>query len=112
MSMILLEPAYKILHTTVKFKRRTISVSPEAHGSKSCRLQMLHIGFFVGDASLLQYLSIGRVPDRSGPATHCHVDIECRQMTARKVIAEITRGKPDTTQTLLHGPALWGSSSF
>jgi Aldo/keto reductase family len=27
MSMILLEPAYKILHTTVKFKRRTISVS-------------------------------------------------------------------------------------
>jgi len=28
MSMILLEPAYKILHTTVKFKRRTISVSP------------------------------------------------------------------------------------
>jgi hypothetical protein len=28
MSMILLEPAYKILHTTVKFKRRTISVTP------------------------------------------------------------------------------------
>jgi hypothetical protein len=28
MSMILLEPAYKILHTTVKFKRRTISVNP------------------------------------------------------------------------------------
>jgi hypothetical protein len=28
MSMILLEPAYKILHATVKFKRRTISVSP------------------------------------------------------------------------------------
>jgi hypothetical protein len=27
-SMILLEPAYKILHTTVKFKRRTISVAP------------------------------------------------------------------------------------
>jgi hypothetical protein len=26
--MILLEPAYKILHTTVKFKRRTISVTP------------------------------------------------------------------------------------
>ncbi len=26
--MILLEPAYKILHTTVKFKRRTISVIP------------------------------------------------------------------------------------
>jgi hypothetical protein len=26
--MILLEPAYKILHTTVKFKRRTISVKP------------------------------------------------------------------------------------
>jgi hypothetical protein len=28
MSMILLEPAYKILHTPVKFKRRTISVTP------------------------------------------------------------------------------------
>jgi len=28
MSMILLEPAYKILHTKVKFKRRTISVTP------------------------------------------------------------------------------------
>jgi hypothetical protein len=28
MSMILLEPAYKILHSTVKFKRRTISVTP------------------------------------------------------------------------------------
>jgi hypothetical protein len=28
MSMILLEPAYKILHATVKFKRRTISVTP------------------------------------------------------------------------------------
>jgi hypothetical protein len=28
MSMILLEPAYKILHTTVEFKRRTISVTP------------------------------------------------------------------------------------
>jgi len=28
MSMILLEPAHKILHTTVKFKRRTISVTP------------------------------------------------------------------------------------
>jgi len=28
MSMILLEPAYKILHVTVKFKRRTISVTP------------------------------------------------------------------------------------
>jgi hypothetical protein len=28
MSMILLEPAYKILHPTVKFKRRTISVNP------------------------------------------------------------------------------------
>jgi hypothetical protein len=27
MSMILLEPAYKILHTTVKFKRRAISVT-------------------------------------------------------------------------------------
>jgi hypothetical protein len=27
MSMILLEPAYKILHTKVKFKRRTISVA-------------------------------------------------------------------------------------
>src|ERR1035437_6241281 len=27
MSMILLEPAYKILHTTVKFKRRTILVN-------------------------------------------------------------------------------------
>src|ERR1022692_5318975 len=27
MSMILLEPAYKILHTAVKFKRRTISVT-------------------------------------------------------------------------------------
>ena len=26
--MILLEPAYKILHTKVKFKRRTISVTP------------------------------------------------------------------------------------
>jgi hypothetical protein len=26
--MILLEPAHKILHTTVKFKRRTISVTP------------------------------------------------------------------------------------
>ena len=26
--MILLEPAYKILHTTVEFKRRTISVTP------------------------------------------------------------------------------------
>jgi hypothetical protein len=26
--MILLEPAYKILHTPVKFKRRTISVTP------------------------------------------------------------------------------------
>jgi hypothetical protein len=26
--MILLEPAYKILHTMVKFKRRTISVTP------------------------------------------------------------------------------------
>jgi hypothetical protein len=26
--MILLEPAYKILHATVKFKRRTISVTP------------------------------------------------------------------------------------
>jgi hypothetical protein len=25
--MILLEPAHKILHTTVKFKRRTISVT-------------------------------------------------------------------------------------
>jgi hypothetical protein len=25
--MILLEPAYKILHTAVKFKRRTISVT-------------------------------------------------------------------------------------
>jgi hypothetical protein len=25
--MILLEPAYEILHTTVKFKRRTISVT-------------------------------------------------------------------------------------
>jgi hypothetical protein len=30
MSMILLEPAHKILHTTVKFKRRTISVTPFA----------------------------------------------------------------------------------
>jgi hypothetical protein len=28
MSMILLRPAYKILHTAVKFKRRTISVTP------------------------------------------------------------------------------------
>jgi hypothetical protein len=28
MSMILLEPAYKILHVTGKFKRRTISVTP------------------------------------------------------------------------------------
>jgi hypothetical protein len=28
MSMILLEPAYKILHTSLKFKRRTISVTP------------------------------------------------------------------------------------
>ena len=28
MSMILLEPAYKIFHTSVKFKRRTISVTP------------------------------------------------------------------------------------
>jgi hypothetical protein len=28
MSMILLEPAYKILHAMVKFKRRTISVIP------------------------------------------------------------------------------------
>src|SRR5271155_678289 len=27
-SIILLEPAHKILHTTVKFKRRTISVTP------------------------------------------------------------------------------------
>jgi hypothetical protein len=27
MSMILLEPAYKIFHTSVKFKRRTISVT-------------------------------------------------------------------------------------
>jgi hypothetical protein len=27
MSMILLEPAYKILHAKVKFKRRTISVT-------------------------------------------------------------------------------------
>jgi hypothetical protein len=27
-SMILLEPAYKIFHTSVKFKRRTISVTP------------------------------------------------------------------------------------
>jgi hypothetical protein len=26
--MILLEPAYKIFHTSVKFKRRTISVTP------------------------------------------------------------------------------------
>ena len=26
--MILLEPAYKILHTSVEFKRRTISVTP------------------------------------------------------------------------------------
>jgi hypothetical protein len=28
MAMILLEPAYKIFHTSVKFKRRTISVTP------------------------------------------------------------------------------------
>ena len=28
MSRILLEPAYKILHTSVEFKRRTISVTP------------------------------------------------------------------------------------
>jgi hypothetical protein len=28
MSIILLEPAYKIFHTSVKFKRRTISVTP------------------------------------------------------------------------------------
>jgi hypothetical protein len=28
MSMILLETAYKILHSTVKIKRRTISVTP------------------------------------------------------------------------------------
>jgi hypothetical protein len=28
MSMILLEPAYKILHAPVEFKRRTISVTP------------------------------------------------------------------------------------
>jgi hypothetical protein len=31
MSMILLEPAYKILHTPVKFKRRTISVTPSSN---------------------------------------------------------------------------------
>jgi hypothetical protein len=32
MPMILLESAYKILHATVKFKRRTISVSPFSAG--------------------------------------------------------------------------------
>jgi hypothetical protein len=38
MSMILLEPAYKILHTTVEFKRRTISVTPY-FGSYTRRLR-------------------------------------------------------------------------
>src|SRR5580704_6084567 len=33
--MILLEPAHKILHTTVKFKRRTISVTPFSGTSPS-----------------------------------------------------------------------------
>jgi hypothetical protein len=36
--MILLEPAYKILHTTVKFKRRTISVTPFSGRVDSTRL--------------------------------------------------------------------------
>jgi len=31
--MILLEPAYKILHANVKFKRRTISVTPFSRNS-------------------------------------------------------------------------------
>jgi hypothetical protein len=36
MSMILLEPAYMILHTSVKFKRRTISAIPHCgqYGSR------------------------------------------------------------------------------
>jgi hypothetical protein len=38
--------------------------------------------------------------------------IQRRQMAAGQVIAEITRGKPDTDKTLLHSQTLWGSSPF
>jgi hypothetical protein len=38
MSMILLEPAYKILHAAVEFKRRTISVTPYFGSYGTCTI--------------------------------------------------------------------------
>jgi hypothetical protein len=37
--MILLEPAYKIFHTSVKFKRRTISVTPFSRNLNSDQME-------------------------------------------------------------------------
>jgi len=55
MSMILLEPAYKILHTTVKFKRRTISVTPFSGNYRNHLSEMATPSIFggcVGDYAL------------------------------------------------------------
>jgi hypothetical protein len=68
MSMILLEPAYKILHTKVKFKRRTISVTPYydsycgAADSRQGNSWYLHTAAFNGTDRLEECLTMRQWP--------------------------------------------------
>ena len=79
-----------------------ITKIPEAHDGKVTGPQVLNIGVFMCDAALLQDLRIRGIPGRGGAFPVRHVQVENCEVTAGKVIAQITRRQPDARRILLH----------